>query len=429
VVVRRRNLIIIVVVLAAVAVGCVVAAVALLLGPPDVARTETVASAELSPYLSDDGGTVVRRYLEAERVHYDDGSSHVRPVIRCDVFPLEASTDGVVHVVEVIPKDFAESVDELEFSLEPDEVIEDDPVVGWNIAFDFDASEDPAEDWTEALEALQGRARAEWVRERAEAGEMEARWNIFVTRKVESVLGPLQRLGLVYEPPSTVYDEMTDEQIETFLATEADEHDQAFRRWAQENEALMKRFSLLGGLRANLAGSEPGDDGGASGNGETGDGGPTGDGEPGDDGGAPTGLDDSPGYGSGSHFAGGPDEVIVLDAVSWAETPHTYRFELPDAYSRVYVSFHPAGDDAGTYLYGAWQAELDVNGTRAMEWREFDGTDSLYWDIETDSVAYGAQGAGRWLDVTPLVEPGANEATFEHNNEGDGAGLKVGIDH
>jgi len=133
---------------------------------------------------------------------------------------------------------------------------------------------------------------------------------------------------------------------------------------------------------------------------------------------------------------GGTSDGEHLGSVTAGETPATFTFSLSDedaalvaaGAARVLVAAYDAGDPDTTFKYGGWHGKLWVNGAVVYEWREFDGTDSLYWDAALGEEVYGRTGVGEWNDVSALVQAGDNEITYDHNNEGAGIGIKVRIE-
>ncbi|MCB2224869.1 MAG: hypothetical protein KQH83_11935 [Actinobacteria bacterium] len=124
-----------------------------------------------------------------------------------------------------------------------------------------------------------------------------------------------------------------------------------------------------------------------------------------------------------------PAEPVVEVASLGSQTAgtRTYPFDLPDDFTQVRVAFHDHDDDATTYRYGGWAAEMSVNGTPVYGWLEFDGVDSIYHDYLRDLDEYGGEGVGEWWDVTALVSPGPNEIVYHHFNEGPGIGVKLEV--
>ncbi len=71
---------------------------------------------------------VAQGLFMAKEVRYDLEDEEMKGTIT-----LEFSGSGTYDHVETIPKSFASHVEDIEFSVEPDEIIEEDPVVRWEI--------------------------------------------------------------------------------------------------------------------------------------------------------------------------------------------------------------------------------------------------------------------------------------------------------
>ncbi len=128
-----------------------------------------------------------------------------------------------------------------------------------------------------------------------------------------------------------------------------------------------------------------------------------------------------------------PADVMWLGTDTFGTTQ--YPFTLPSSYTAVFVAHYGCDNDGfggcvprewDTWRFGSWQGRLDINGTRISEWRYFTD-DSYYWDIEWDAVTKGSDGHWSWIEITPYVNPGANNALYYHNTGGPGDGIKIKV--